>query len=83
MESIMTLKYTYRLRENHCTDEDGTPVTVSGIEVFEDRSTAPILSYSDLFTRRDQAEELIGLCNRLDLDPVHLNDVVEDAFTLH
>ena len=81
METILTTTYTYCIREDICRDEDGTLIPVYGIEVFDGQSPTPLLSYRDLFTRRRQAEELIELCNRLELDPVHLNDVIEDAMT--
>ena len=79
MEDILTYHYTYQIREDHCLDEDGTHVTVYGIEVYETQSSVPLLSYADLFTDKRKAQELIDLCNRLELDPVHLTDVVEDA----
>lgn len=81
MESVITTIYTYQIREDLFCDEDGTLVPIYGIEVFSPSSPTPLFSYSDLFTRRHQAEELIALCNRLELDPVHLIDVIEDALT--
>lgn len=79
MDTALTIQYTYRLREDTCADDDGTLVKVYGIEVYDRQSSAPLLTYANLFTRRNQAEELIDLCNRLELDPIHLTDVVEDA----
>ncbi len=79
MECISTAKYQYHLRTDTRTDDDGTIVPVYGIEVYEDGVTAPIISLPDLFTRLSQAEELVKLCNHLELDPVHLTAVVEDA----
>ena len=77
MDSITTL-YRYQIRTDHRTDEDGIAIAVYGIEVYQDTSTEPMTVLKDLFTRRSQVEELADLCNRLELDPVHLTDVVED-----
>ena len=63
---------------NNCLNEDGTLILVYGIEVYENDATLPMLVLKDVFTRQSQAEELAELCTRLELDPVHLTDVVED-----
>ena len=79
MNSTMTAKYIYRICTDACIDEDNTAVTVYGIEVFEEGTDTPLISMRDLFTRQSQAAELVGLCNQLELDPIHLPAVVEDA----
>ena len=78
MDSIITAQYHYRTRTDRYTDEDDTIILVYGIEVYENDATAPIMVLKDVFTRQSQAEELAELCNRLELDPIHLTDVVED-----
>ena len=79
MNSITAHRYHYRICTDRIADEDGTTVMVYGIEVYPDASARPTLVMRDLFTRRKQAEELVSLCNRLELDPIHLADVIEDA----
>lgn len=40
-----------------------------------------IACFYDVFAERNKAEELVELCNSMDLDPIHLEDVVEDALS--
>ena len=40
-----------------------------------------IKAIPDLSTDRMAVEKLVGLCNDLQLDPIHLDDVVEDFLT--
>lgn len=40
-----------------------------------------IACFYDVFSERKKAEELVELCNTLELDPIHLEDVVEDALS--
>ncbi|MBQ7828432.1 MAG: hypothetical protein IJX47_07260 [Clostridia bacterium] len=74
------MKYTYRVREDRITDEEGVWHTVYGIEVLTETGE-PLSEYaiSDLFCSREQAEELASLCTKLELDPIHLTAVAEDA----
>ena len=55
-----------------------------GIAAYADSDadgTASILSsVRDISSDRASVEELAGLCNRLELDVIHLADVVEDFF---
>lgn len=73
--------YTYRVREDLLYDDRGRLHTVYGIEVLEEPSGRLLTEYtvSDLFTERERAEALTALCNELELEPVHLMDVAEDA----
>ena len=77
----MCIQYTYRIREDQVLDEDQIPHTVYGIEVVEMPSGRILAEYTvaNLFSRREQAEELAALCTRLELSPIHLMDVAEDA----
>ena len=79
MNSTLTVKYIYRICTDLHIDEDDHTVTVYGIEVLEEGANTPLMSLRDVFTREDQAVELVELCNRLELDPIHLSAVVEDA----
>lgn len=71
--------YIYRTCTDLRADEDNNVITVYGIEVFEKGAATPLLSMRDIFTREAPATELAELCNRLELDPIHLSAVVEDA----
>lgn len=62
----------YKLREDTIYDELGKPHTVYGITL--DGS----LSIPDIFTSRPAAEEFIKLCNRLELSPLHIYEVIDD-----
>lgn len=73
------MKYTYRIRTDERIDEEGRQFTVYGIEAVEESAILPVHSIPDLFTERSRAEELVELCNRLELDPAHLFAVCEDA----
>lgn len=66
------MKPTYKLRTDTILTEQGIPVTVYGITL--DRS----LSIPDIFTSRPAAEEFIKLCNRLELSPLHIYEVIDD-----
>ena len=79
MQPLTEQPYTYRLLASSRTDEDGTIVPIYGIEVYSKNAHTPLRSLPDLFTRFSQANELVELCNRLQLDPVHLTAVIEDA----
>lgn len=79
LETRAGMKYTYRIRTDERVDEDGNSIVVYGIEAAEGSSVLPAHSVPDLFTERADAEKLVRLCNRLELDPVHLLSVCEDA----
>ena len=66
------MKPTYKLRADTILTEQGIPVTVYGITL--DGS----LSIPDIFTSRPAAEEFIKLCNRLELSPLHIYEVIDD-----
>lgn len=74
------MKYTYRVRADRIQDEEQEQRTVYGIEVLSEKGEV-LSEYTlqDLFCESDRAQELVTLCNRLELDPVHLFAVAEDA----
>ncbi len=74
------MRYSYRVREDKIEDEEGILHTVYGIEVLDGAGRLlPAYTLPDLFCRREQAESLCQLCNQLELEPVHLFAVAEDA----
>ena len=72
-------KYSYRIKVNEQIDEDGKAIAVYGIEAWADHSHSLICTVENVFTLYTQTEELVKLCNTLQLDPGHLTDVIEDA----
>ena len=67
------MKPTYKLRIDTILTEQGIPVTVYGIEAPDQNISIP-----DIFTSRPAAEEFVNLCNRLELSPEHVYEVIDD-----
>lgn len=64
----------YKLRIDKVKDEQNRTHDVYGVDVFQRVQSVP-----DIFTDDQSAERFVNLCNRLQLAPIHLNDVIEDA----
>ena len=62
----------YKIREDVTYDDLGKSHTVYGITLDG------TLSIPDIFTSRPAAEEFIKLCNRLELSPLHVYEVIDD-----
>ena len=74
------MKYTYRVRTDRKIAEEGTEHKFYGIEVLsETGELLPEYTIPDLFCQWQRAEELVKLCNELELEPIHLTAVAEDA----
>ena len=75
----MTSKYRCSLISSEVEDENGSPRTTYGISMADltDPAWEP-LEIRDITLDRPALLELIRLCNRLELSPEHLWDVVED-----
>ena len=56
---------------------DGYKYTGYGI-CIKNRDTGESRIISDISVRRKDVEELIERCNRLELDPIHIEDVIDD-----
>lgn len=72
----------YRMVEEALTDPELGSYTTYGIRAegpLEDDSDVQI---SDVSLSKQVVEELVERCNRLELDPIHLRDVVEDTVQL-
>ena len=54
---------------------EGVPHTGYGIEY---RSRNQVIRFEDLTTDLLSITDLISLCNKLELSPLHLEDVVDD-----
>ena len=48
--------------------------------LLKDENSKHIISFADISTNKDDILHLIDLCNTLELDPIHLEDVIEDFF---
>ena len=64
---------TYTVRADKITDDEHQERTVYGINVNQDEISIP-----NIFTNKADAEHLASLCNKLDLSPVHIMEVIED-----
>ena len=68
--------YLYTVIESECKVE-GYEYTGYGICV-RNAETGESTSFRDISVRREEVEELINRCNKLQLDPIHIEDVIED-----
>ena len=58
-------------------------VQTFGIALLAKNENCSVLikAIPDLSTDQMEVEKLAGLCNKLQLDPIHLDDVVDDFLT--
>ena len=68
--------YVYTVIESGCQVE-GYKYTGYGICV-ENTATGESRSFKDISVRRKEIEELSDRCNRLQLDPIHIEDIIDD-----
>ena len=71
------MKNEYRVRADIVHDEEEQAHTVYGIDLLVDGKVTR--SVPDVFFEAKKADEFVHLCNTLELSPLHLDDVVEDA----
>lgn len=73
----------YRITERKVSYPETGTYDSYGICAYtiECESEKLIACFYDVFSERKKAEELVYLCNSLELDPIHLEDVVEDALS--
>lgn len=69
---------TYKLRKDNLFHQDIGNFSSYGIDAIDEISDIPIRSISDISLEKEPLEKLIFLCNKLHLNIIHLNDVVED-----
>ncbi len=55
---------------------------VSGFADTNDESASVIASAHHITHKKNRLAVLVALCNRLKLEPIHLNDVVEDFLSV-
>lgn len=73
------MKCKYILMENTllCGDWTRTCYGIAAVQVYDGIVTV-LDSVTDITVNRQPLEELVKLCNELSLEPIHLNDIVED-----
>ena len=62
----------YRVVASSIVDEKGVKHRVYGIEVVE------VTKHLNIFTDFNEAQRFVDMCNRLELSPVHVKDVIDD-----
>ena len=72
------MKIEYRISASVVTDEDGLPHDTYGIELWKNNER--IRAVNDVSLDCAGITNVVNLCNELDLDPIHLDDVIEDFF---
>ncbi len=69
--------FQYEVIEENFEDSELGTYTSYGIIAMRDGEK--LFCVSDMSLRRELVSELVKLCNELQLDPIHLYDVIEDA----
>lgn len=64
----------YKASQKEIYDEQGIKHTVYGVSLYIKARTT-----HDVFTDKKKADNFVNLCNQLQLDPIHLDDVIQDA----
>ncbi len=69
--------FTYQTQEEKIYHPLTGSYTAYGILVV---CQSKLIEYvSNVFLNRAEAEDFVGLCNELELDVIHLHDVIEDT----
>ena len=66
------MKNTYSVRTDVIKDDQNTTNIVYGLNII---GSDPI---PNIFTSRSEAARFSSICNRLDLSPIHIHDVIDD-----
>jgi len=70
-------QYMILCREDHCYDKTQKMFGIAVIGTYGNRKF--ILEYvQDLALNLNKLYNLVHLCNRMSLDPIHLHDVIND-----
>ena len=73
------MEYTYIVVQSTYKNGDSTRIGfgIAAVEEY-DGVTTVLESISDISTDIEPIERLVEICNNLQLDPIHLQDVVTD-----
>jgi len=74
-EGRFIMKYRYLIRSDVLNIKN-TEIKVYGIDVYCNNEI--VKSALNLFSEKEEAEKFAGICNELELDIVHFDDVVLD-----
>lgn len=72
----------YKLTETTVADESGNTRSAFGIALYQEESAHPTRVIDSIFTDRITAEDFVSLCNRLELSPDHLDEVIADTLAV-
>ncbi len=72
--------YRYLLTEKRMCTDDNISYTAFGIRVLstDTPQECEMLNISDISCDASKISRLAELCNELQLDPIHLHDVIDD-----
>ena len=68
------------VKENHNDMECGTYVSY-GIYAVDSRTDQIVKQVHDVFVSESKAEKFISQCNKYELSPIHLLDVIDDTLS--
>lgn len=72
------MKTFYNVNARTVRDEEGKPHAMFGIDAVSEDGIVQN-SVIDAFGNHEEAEALANKCTELELSPIHLQDVIEDA----
>lgn len=75
LASLFT-NYMYVVERDTKTNEDGEEYTCYGIKAYENNQI--VNSLLDVFLNEPIAKDFADMCNRLQLNPIHLENAIED-----
>ena len=75
--------YRYRMIRTNGVSLDIGSFESFGIQATSDTSDDVLATVSDVSPDGESVRRIVDLCNQLQLDPIHLLDVVEDALAGH
>ena len=71
--------YQYRKIQTDCVSLDIGSYESFGIQVTSEASDKVLATVSDVSPDGECVQRIVDLCNQLQLDPIHLSEVAEDA----
>lgn len=68
----------YELKEENFAEEESGSRRTYGVYAYDSETNSLIVSMHDVFTDAAQGERLVRECNEYELDPIHLDEVIEN-----
>lgn len=74
------MRYKYSVIKGIYTNNEGEEYTAYGVVLFKksNKRYTAIKIVQDIFFDYKKAKDFVVLCNRNELSPIHLDDVIED-----